>query len=233
MKIYFLGTGPASGWPGYLGSKRKRRRPSTYLLVCGSTKIFMDVGSLEAAHEGVERVGRIDAILISHGHPDHWVGLNYFRWAPEKVKVHLGVGADSDTLSYIVESPYSLDFTFHDPFKSFRIGEVAVSFVPLNHIKYTYGFLIECEGKRLAYLLDTKGLPRETLDVVRGVDYVLLDASCPDELGCAMHNTVSEAKRLAEEIGAKMTFMVHLLPMLDEKVYEGYEVPDDGDVYVL
>ena len=233
MKVYFLGTGPASGWPGYLGNKAKKRRPSTYLLVCGRTKLFMDVGCLEAAREGVERVGRIDAILISHGHPDHWIGLNFFRWAPEEVRVHLGKGADSDALKHIVESPYSLSFNFHEPFRPFKVGDVEISFVPLNHIKYTYGFLISCEGKKLAYLLDTKGLPEETLRAVKGVDYVILDASCPDELKCEAHNTVSEAKALAEEIGAKMTFMVHLFPMIDERVYEDYEVPDDGDVYVL
>jgi phosphoribosyl 1,2-cyclic phosphate phosphodiesterase len=39
---------------------------------------------------------------------------------------------------------------------------LTVSAIPLNHSKETLGYCIEGDGKKLAYLCDTKGLPAET-----------------------------------------------------------------------
>ena len=234
MRVKFLGTGPASGWPAYGYPKEKRRRPSTYLVECGGTRVFLDAGSWEAVAEGAGE--RVDAVLLSHAHVDHWAGLNFLRWGPE-----LPVYSSKETFEHpyfkeISDKPFSLKLTPVEHFKSFEVGSLRVTPFPLNHVIPATGFLVEC-GKTLAYALDTRWLPEESLRFLKGkVDYLIIDAALPKG-GQGGHNSYDMALELALELGVKEVFAVHLLPSVTEaEVLEEAErlgakasVPDDGE----
>ncbi|UXD22177.1 hypothetical protein IPA_02360 [Ignicoccus pacificus DSM 13166] len=245
MKVLFLGTGPASGWPSYGYPKEKRRRPSTYAIQCGETFLFLDTGSVEAVMDGIKMMAesgieRVSGVLLSHAHNDHWAGLNNLRWGP-RTKVFL----TEDTLYHpyfkeIADKPFSLDLTPIEFFEEFEVGKVKVTPFPLNHIPGTSGFLVECNGRRIAYALDTKGLPKESMEFLKGkVDLLIIDSALPiGETG--LHNTYEEALLIGKEIEAKVA-AVHLLPMVREeevlrKAKEiGVEaaVPDDLSIYEI
>jgi len=240
LRAHFLGTGPASGWPAYGKETEKRRRPSTYAFECGEAKFFIDVGSWEAALEGAKRLGNVDFILISHAHVDHWGGLNFFRWGPEMPTFSIKETFEHPYFREIKDAPFSLKLLEVRPFETFEIKGVKITPFPLNHSIPASGFLVEC-GSKLAYALDTKWLPQESLELLKGsVDYLIVDAALPKgEEGA--HNTYEEALRLGKEIGAKVVFAVHLLPSVREAevLAEGealgvkVEVPDDGDSFEL
>src|SRR5665213_1383848 len=62
MRILFLGTGASGGTPGY----GRSRRLESSLLVSDAIELLVDVTRHFAVQ--AERVGRIDAILLTHGH---------------------------------------------------------------------------------------------------------------------------------------------------------------------
>ncbi len=242
MKLHTLGTGPASGWPSYGSEKRKVRRPSTYLVECNGDAVFLDTGSIEAVIEGVRRVKEIRAVLLSHAHADHWSGINNLRWGPQTPVFLSKETLEHRYFSEIREAPFSLELTPVRVFEEVEVGEFKVTPFPLLHIEGTIGFLVRCKDSSLAYALDTKGLPKESLKflVSNGVDYLVIDSSLrPGEEG--NHNNYLEAIKLAKEIGARVTFLVHLLPHLEEnEVVEAannegvlVKIPEDGEVFHL
>ncbi len=240
MKFIAFGTGPASGWPSYGQITQKRRRPSTYAISCKSTNLLLDAGSVEAVMDAVIKLKKIDAVLLSHAHNDHWAGLNNLRWGPP-TPVYLS----EETLNHpyfkeIADKPFSLQLRTVEPFTSFEVGNAKVTPFPLNHIEGTLGYLVECGNVRLAYALDTKWLPEESIDFLRGkVDYLVVDSALPiGETG--LHNTYEEALLLGKELGAKV-FAVHLLPSVTERevVEKGKElgvsviIPEDNQEFDL
>ncbi|ALU12090.1 hypothetical protein EYM_00065 [Ignicoccus islandicus DSM 13165] len=218
------------------------RRPSTYLVECGNDAIFIDTGSIEAVIEGIRRVRKVSTVLISHAHLDHWSGINNLRWGP-KVPVYL----TKETLEHryfseIREAPFSLVLNTVEPFREFEVGNVKITPFPLLHIEGTVGFLIKCHDVNLAYALDTKGLPKETINflVENETKYLIIDSSLrPGEDG--NHNSYLDAITIAKEIGAQLTFLVHLLPHLTEnEIIEAannygvlIRIPDDGETFQL
>ncbi len=241
MRFYAFGTGPASGWPAYGHPTKKRRRPSTYAVECSGFKVLLDVGSIEAAADAAERLGEVHAILLSHPHADHWAGINFFRWGPKLPTYSIKETFEHPYFKEIYDKPFSLVLTPVKFFESFDIGEMKVTPFPLNHTVPATGFLIECEGKSLAYALDTRGLPKDSLEFLRGrTDYLVIDSALPkgDEGG---HNSFDMALMIGAEIGAKKVFAVHLLPSVrEEEVLKEAErlgvdavVPDDRDSFDL
>lgn len=223
------GTGPASGW------LRPRRRPSTYALKDGNNTILLDAGSPEAVMDVIEIFGRPKCALISHAHADHWSGLNVLRWKGLKVYSH------EDTFAHpyfkeIVDAPFDLELNAIEYFKPINVCGFEVVAFPLKHSIPTAGFLIN--GK-VAYLLDTKGLPEETFKYLKGrVEYIIVDSALPEGVK-GPHNSFKEAVDLSLDLEVKKAFLVHLLPMIDmDEVLDYAEskgldavIPYDGHTY--
>jgi phosphoribosyl 1,2-cyclic phosphate phosphodiesterase len=72
----------------------------------------------------------------------------------------------------------------------------------------TIGFLFDDGAARLAYLPDVKRVPQATVDLMRGVDVLIVDAL--RETGHPTHFTTAEALECARECGAKHTWLTHL-----------------------
>ncbi len=239
MRLYTFGTGPASGWPAYGKFTTKKRRPSTYGLDCG-TKLLLDAGSVEAVMDSVGVFSKIDAVLLSHAHNDHWAGLNNLRWGPT---TPLYLTRETLTHPYfkeIADKPFSLKPMEVNFFEQFKVGEAKIVPFPLNHLEGTSGFLVEC-GATVAYALDTNGLPPRTFEYLKGkVDYLIIDSALPPEETGA-HNTYVKALEIGKDLGVKKLFAVHLLPMVNERdiIKKAEEigvdvvVPDDNESFSL
>lgn len=225
MKLTLLGTGAASGVPVWgcecdaCAAARKnpalRRRASCATLQCRSGLLLIDGGVPDlAAHVSPES---LSALLVTHFHVDHVLGLFALRWAEGG---RIPAYAPDDEVGCADLYKHSGPFEFRRPaaFEPCDIGGVRIIPVPLAHSRPTYGYLIEEDGARLAYLTDTKGLPPETARRTREFAPELLVLDCtypPQEPAPRNHNDLTLALDCIRQVNPHRSLLVHASHKLD------------------
>ncbi len=230
MRLTFLGTGTSFGIP-VIGCRcptcisvdpRDRRTRNGALLSLPNGTLLVDAPPelrLQLVREGVES---IEAVWLTHLHADHVHGaddLRIFRFrARADMPVHVSAGSQFELLRRF---PYIFDEAIQAPagstipqfrlcgFEAFEeveiLGRTFIP-VPVPHGSTTvYGFRVGSLG----YITDGKSLPRRTLDVLRGVDVLVLNAlwwGNPHPT----HFNIEEAIEAAGKVGAKRTFLIHM-----------------------
>lgn len=244
FSLTFLGTGTSVGVPvigcdcGVCTSEdpRNKRTRSSVVLRAGGVTLLVDSGPdlrMQALREGLRRV---DAVLYTHEHVDHVVGfdeLRAFCWGREEplplhateecmqmLKVMFGWAFSGENLhaGYVRPAVRVIDGPFF-------FGDLRVTPLPVIHAAAkTVGFLFEHPAmKSAAYLPDVKSVPDATLDLLRGVDVLVIDALRP-----GMHPThfsTAEALEFAEQASAGETWLTHLSHE-NEHVRLGETLPD-------
>lgn len=229
MRLTFLGTGTSFGVPVVgcscevctSSDPRDRRDRHGALLELPGGRLLVDTPP-ELRHQllraGVERV---DAVWLTHPHADHLHGLDDLRVFTTRLRMTLDAHV---ARSHAPEITGRFPYIFSDeeppagttkprlrlrPFEAGRAVEIlGVRVLPLAvpHGPMTsFGFRIGSLG----YLTDAKRLPEETLEALRGVDTLVLNAlwwGHPHPT----HFNIEEAVAAAESVGARQTWLVHL-----------------------
>jgi phosphoribosyl 1,2-cyclic phosphate phosphodiesterase len=182
---------------------------------------------LQAVANGVKRV---DAVVYTHAHADHIMGLDDVRRFNAIKGGALDVWADAKThktlmtcFGYAFKEPEPELKLFrphlewreilHD--RGFELGGVEWTPVPLVHGAVTVlGFRLrraggggEGGGGGVAYCTDVNHIPEESYKLLEGVEVLILDALQWKKH--ATHFTVEEAVEAARRIGAKQTWFTH------------------------
>lgn len=175
----------------------------------------------------------IDAVFVTHYHPDHYVDLfayqSLLRYAPDgpapAIDVYLPEGLPARMKCLL--SPRGcteLDeaFRFH-PLRSgeeIAVNGLRVTPIAVDHTEPTFALRAEADGVLLAYTADSA--PGEQVAAaVAGADFVLSEATLPERYaGVAPHMTATEAGRLARDAGAVDLVMVHVWPTNDREQME-------------
>jgi ribonuclease BN (tRNA processing enzyme) len=211
------------------------------------------VGMLQRYHAFLD----IDAICISHLHPDHCLDLCVYwiarTFAPHGAQPKIPVYGPAGTAHHMARA-YGLDpepgmratFDFRDLLPTtFEIGPFTVTTARMNHPVETFAFRIEHEGRVVVYSGDT-ATSAELVDLARGANIFLCEASFldhPDRPLAAQHLTAKEAADHAMRAGVEMLVLTHLLPWNDagrslteakESDFSGViELAEPGAVYDL
>lgn len=165
----------------------------------------------------------IDAVLVSHGHPDHCADLHPLlraRTLREDPAPALPVHAPPDAVTRVLalDRPGMLDdaYRLHEfaPGDRFAIGPFDVSTWLLPHFVPNAGMRLTAGSRTLAYSGDTGPSPL-LLDLARGSDVFLAEASFPEQVPAESASTLSSAVQAGENAAraeVKHLVLTHLLP---------------------
>lgn len=249
MRVTFLGTGAAGGVPRYgcdcpacrraATDPAFQRLPCSALVECDGTRILIDAG-LTDLHERFAP-GSLSAIVLTHYHPDHVQGLFHLRWG-KNIEIPVYGPPDSDGCADLYKNPGILRFHSVQKFEPFRIGGLTLTPLPLIHSKVTFGYAIEIQDQRFAYLTDTLGLPPRTSEFLRRwqPEGVALDCTLPPSADPQNHNDWTLANKLIEDIAPRRSWLIHVGHTLDAWLLEnppllptGLRIARDGERYSL
>ncbi len=216
MLVYFIGTGGSEEIPAHLctcptcNEARKfgfaQRRPSTLAVITENGKaLLFDVGTDIRNFLNVP----LEAIFLTHWHHDHIYGLYKLRWMARETPLYAPEG-QADAL--ILNEPKNLRSRPLKPGDSLRIETLTITALKLNHQVETLGYLIEEDGKSVALLYDTKGLPEGTwefLEEKAPLRLAIVDATYPPGFDDPYHNNVDEAAELGLRL-AERTVLSHI-----------------------
>jgi L-ascorbate metabolism protein UlaG (beta-lactamase superfamily) len=132
---------------------------STVLIECGGTRLLTDpyfgtfghigYGRVAPPSIGRDEVGRLDGILVSHGHWDH-TDRRFFRRLDPEVPVIVPSGTSLVMRAKGVRTPTPVK-----PWTSLKIGSAVITAVPAQHIARTVGYVVQTERACLYFAGDT------------------------------------------------------------------------------
>ncbi|WP_419536293.1 phosphonate metabolism protein PhnP [Endozoicomonas sp.] len=227
MKFTLTGTGSVKGCPVYgcdcpacikaIMDPFLRRSPASALLESDGELILIDAGLTDIQERFP--AGTLKQVLLTHYHMDHIAGLFSLRWGSAfKISV---MGPDtSDAPVELMKHPGILDFSqTTTQFSPFSINGVKVTPVPLSHSRPTFGYVFERNGRTLAYLTDTLGLPDETLTFLTSnpLNVMIIDCSYAPDMSepPGSHNNLKDVMELHQKIEPSRTILTHIGHELD------------------
>jgi ribonuclease BN (tRNA processing enzyme) len=219
MKLVVFGG--AGGWPPAGGAC------SGYLVEHGGFRLFVDPGyAVLPRLLGVLDAAAIDAVLVSHGHPDHVADLSPLLRArvmhddPAPPLPVYGLPGSLDRVLAMDEAVTvagAREVHAFGPGESFRVGPFAVSSTALPHFVPNVGLRVEAGGRSLTYTGDA-GPDEALVRLADGTDLLLADASYVDvvpEGPAGNLNSAAEVGLQARAAGAGRLVLTHLWPGTD------------------
>jgi phosphoribosyl 1,2-cyclic phosphate phosphodiesterase len=249
-EITLLGTGTSNGIP-VIGcdcavcrstDPRDRRTRTSALVRLGEHNLLIDTATELRSQAIANRVCRVDAVLMTHAHADHTGGFDDLRRFNELQGQHIPVYADRGTASMLRER-FAYTFTDVFPFYGGKpdliLHEINGPFDLFGHeiipVPVLHGRL-PITGFRfsdLAYITDAKEIPPASLDLLHGLDTLVLNGL--RERSHPTHLSFSEAVDVVQVVQPRRAYLVHLSHETShvdaEKLLpEGIEIAWDGMV---
>ena len=225
-RVTFLGTGTSHGVP-MIGCTctvcrsadphDTRTRSSIYVDVEDGPAILVDTTTDLRQQALARNLTRIDAILFTHSHADHIMGMdevrrfNAIKGGPIPAYADARTTADlRRTFEYIFEPPQEkgggipkISLTTIDG--RFNVGAVGVQPIPLFHgSRAILGFRFG----NFAYLTDCNRLPEDAWPLLADLDVLVLDAL--RHRPHPTHFTVQEALAVVERLAPRQTYFTHI-----------------------
>ena len=220
MKLTILGSGTGvpsidRSSPAYLLEARDQQ----YLIDCGS-------GTLRQLLRAGKRCEFIDAVFITHTHPDHIgdliplihalkITLGFRREKPLYLIGPPGFpGFYEECVASVATAPKNFDIKVQEAQSALEFAGLRVMTIPtvhsdkLNSIAYRF----EQDGQTLVLSGDCDYDPG-IVALAKDADILVIDCSFPDGLKVQGHLSAGECGRIAQEAGVHTLILSHLYPV--------------------
>lgn len=197
-------------------------QPRVILIDCGP-----DLRQQALAHS----IARCDGVLFTHNHVDHTWGVDELRRFNAVMQQPVDIYAELHTLEFlrrVYMHIFSKDKNVNDSFVAtlvphmvepelpFELHGVRVTPVRLLHGRLPIvGYRFDHEGAApagsplpLAYCTDVSGVPPESWGLLAGLRTLVLGAL--RHRRHPTHFTVDQALRVADQVGARETYFIHM-----------------------
>jgi len=247
LRITFLGTGTSHGVPIIAcdcdvcrsdDPRNSRTRASIHIEDRG-TYVQVDAGPefrLQCIANGVEH---IDAVLLTHSHADHVLGLDDLRRFNHIIRGAIPIYGEEDTLARVREV---FAYAFQDgqvgggkPKYDLRPinGPITIGALEVVPMRVWHGELpvTAFRAGAFAYVTDANRIPPETLDQLADLDTLVLDGL--RYRPHATHLNIEQGIEVARSLKPKRTYLTHMTHDLDyqrlcDELPEGIEPAYDG-----
>lgn len=246
MKITILGCGTSTGVP-MVGcscpvccsdNPRDKRTRASLLIRYNGQAVLIDTSTdlrEQALRQGIRR---IDAVLFTHAHADHVNGIDDLRGFHFIHREIIPCFASQETL-HTLQCGFSYIFNEHEgsgytpllaahkisaPFELF--GQTVIP-IPLLHGRTpSFGYRIGT----FAYLTDCSAIPKQSLELLRGLELLIVDGLRWTEH--PYHFNIPGAIAAARQMEAPRTILTHLTHQIayseESKLPPGFELAYDG-----
>lgn len=238
--LTFLGTGTSTGVP-YIGcdckvcrshDPRDNRLRSSAIIKIGDTHLLIDCGPDFRQQILRNDIKQIDGCLITHSHYDHVGGIDDLRpfCTPEGFPLYCKADVAATLRDHI---PYAFADTAHhypgapilscniiEPLKPFKIKDIDILPLPVNH------YLMDIVGFRinsLAYITDAKIIPAATMESLRGVDTLIINALRIEPH--ISHMNLSDALNVINTVKPRKAYLTHISHQMGLQVQVNQTLP--------
>lgn len=223
--LIFLGTGTSQGIP-VIGSQHpvclsldprdKRFRSSVYIQE-GGKHLLIDCGPDFRMQMLQNDLSKVDAILFTHEHNDHVIGLDDVRpiFFEQNKEIELyGLRRVLDEIKKrfpysFVENKYpgvpefSLNPITENPFE---IENIVIQPIPVMHGKLP---ILGYKFDTLAYLTDVSNIPDESMKVLQNLDVLIINVLRKQPKHYS-HLVLDEALEIVSQLRPKKTYFTHI-----------------------
>jgi ribonuclease BN (tRNA processing enzyme) len=207
-----------------------RRRSPGLLVETAEEKILFDCGP--DILRGLLRAGidyrEIDRILVTHFHPDHTLGLPHLlfatRYALRPREKDLWI-AGPPGLAELLEKFRGIYPAWLEE-KGYRLREHIIrggrwsgadwklQAAPVDHNPESIAYRLEAGGRSVVFSGDT-GSCDSLVELSRGADLLVCEASFPEKMALPKHLTPARAGEVARRAGVKKLLLTHMYPPCD------------------
>ncbi|WKY49130.1 MBL fold metallo-hydrolase [Eubacteriaceae bacterium ES3] len=214
MKLTVLGnTGP---FPGPGGAC------SGYLLTINDYRIILDFGNGTLANlQKYISVDKIDMIILSHLHPDHFSDLYVLRYALQNKGLKLPIYAPSEPPLEAASLYYKNIFQIKHLSETLmiEIDDITIRFKEMKHPVLDYAIKIQTPEKSFVYTGDT-AYTESLIDFSKGADALLIDSAFLKDTESLIHCCVKQACELGNKAEVNKLILTHFDPYSDPWDYQ-------------
>jgi ribonuclease BN (tRNA processing enzyme) len=211
LSLTVLGCGGTYAGPG--------NACSGYLLRTDEVTVLLDLGpgTLANAQRHID-LHDVDAIVLSHEHPDHWLDLpvarNVYKYVFEQpgLPVYLTAGTKELALPFCADETF--DWHVISDEDEVAIGDLGLDFTRTDHPVETLAVRARCDGASIVYSADT-GEGWSPTAFGSPPDVAVLEATWFEAPAPHLHLTAHQAGERGAECEAGRLVITHFLPGTD------------------
>lgn len=225
MQLKFLGTGTSQGVPVIgcgcsvcksCNDKDKRFRSSVIITTDVGKKILIDCGPDFRQQMLINDEKIVDAVLLTHEHNDHVIGLDDMRPLIFRSKKDMEIFClkrVGEEVKFRFEYAFAEDkypgapsFELHEISENFQLFDAFVE--PINVLHYKLPIL-GFKFKNIAYITDASYISDSEKNKIKNLDYLILNCIRKKDPHPA-HFILEDILKLYEELTPKQLYLTHI-----------------------